>query len=60
MPLYSLTAAQGVKIYGYYNALSESQSSRVTAGVVEVDITNVEDGTGTAEIKRPLSVTGRQ
>ena len=50
------TAADGVKIYGYYNARSTSSSSRVTAGVEEVDITNVEDGTGTAEIKKPLSV----
>ena len=50
------TAEQGVKIYGYYNALSTSSSSRVTAGVVDVDISNVADGTGTAEIKRPVSV----
>ena len=50
------TAADGVKIFGYYNARSTSSSSRVTAGVEEVDITNVVDGTGTAEIKKPLSV----
>ena len=47
------TAEQGVKIYGYYNALSTSSSSRVSAGVVNVDISNVADGTGTAEIKQP-------
>ena len=52
------TAAQGVKIYGYYNALSTSSSSRVTAGVVDVDISNVADGTGTAKITRPVPPAG--
>ena len=50
------TAADGVEVSGHYNARSTSLSSRVTAGTEEVDITNVVDGTGTAEIKKPLSV----